>query len=294
MAPKKISAMPASLSIMTRLAPLVRLWEPSVSACEDAKGHPRLVVLASWMEARDIHIAKYITNYITNYQTIFPSSKILLISSPMKSVILAERRKSARKALASAVEYIRANSDTVTNGKGPSRVLFHVFSNGGSINLSHLRTAFEETTGTPLPPHIIVFDSCPGLHTYERGRYAFASWAPSGPTRFLVALPLATFLVFLYWLAFNPWGRQDTLARVAAEHNVRERSPHERARSYVYSKEDDMIDWQHIEQHAEDARVQGFHVVKAERFEGSKHCAHMRSDESRYFNVVTETWRSRP
>jgi len=76
-------------------------------------------------------------------------------------------------------------------------------------------------------------------------------------------------------------------------------------RTYIYSKQDAMIDWRHVEKHAADAATGGDNnsnnkksdgssrvkiPCRLEMFHGSGHVAHMRHDPERYWRVVTETW----
>lgn len=66
----------------------------------------------------------------------------------------------------------------------------------------------------------------------------------------------------------------------------------ERSRTYIYSPEDEMVEYRHVERHAEEAREKRAGVkVRTERFEGSRHVAHMRLDPERYWRVVGDTWR---
>lgn len=88
-------------------------------------------------------------------------------------------------------------------------------------------------------------------------------------------------------------------------------------RTYIYSKQDAMIDWRHVEMHAADAATGGVNKnannnnknhnngevsspttstrrtkipCRLEMFHGSGHVAHMRHDPERYWRVVVETW----
>ncbi len=58
-----------------QLSPTVLLYQPS-SAVPDPSA-PRLIFLASWMGARDSHMAKY----TVKYRELFPTSTIVLVKS---------------------------------------------------------------------------------------------------------------------------------------------------------------------------------------------------------------------
>ena len=60
-------------------------------------------------------------------------------------------------------------------------------------------------------------------------------------------------------------------------------------RLYLYSQADEMVPWTEVEEHAEEARKAGLDV-RMERFEGSPHVAHARSDPERYWGAVKKVW----
>lgn len=64
----------------------------------------------------------------------------------------------------------------------------------------------------------------------------------------------------------------------------------ETRRCYIYSEEDELVDWRDVEDHARDAEEKGF-VVRREKVVGSGHCAHARGEGGkRYWETVRETW----
>jgi len=64
-------------------------------------------------------------------------------------------------------------------------------------------------------------------------------------------------------------------------------------RCYVYSKEDKMVVWGDVVEHAEVAREKGWKRVSVEEFEGSAHCGHLLVDEIRYWGIVERVWGER-
>ena len=63
-------------------------------------------------------------------------------------------------------------------------------------------------------------------------------------------------------------------------------------RCYIYSKEDEMVSWENVEEHAAEAEGRGWRV-RRELFVGSGHVAHARVDSGRYWGVVQRVWESR-
>ena len=103
--------------------------------------------------------------------------------------------------------------------------------------------------------------------------------------RLLGAMAVHCFLVFLAMYIIcgneNPiilWRR--TL--------LEERSP-ARGACYLFSKEDRMIEWRDIEEHANEARIKGWRVSEI-IFQGSGHCAHLVMDEEKYIEAVSRVW----
>jgi Eukaryotic protein of unknown function (DUF829) len=65
-----------------------------------------------------------------------------------------------------------------------------------------------------------------------------------------------------------------------------------RGRVYIYSKEDEIVDWIDVESHAMDAKekIGTNEEVNLERWEGSTHVAHRRKDPKRYWDVIRKLW----
>ena len=60
---------------------------------------------------------------------------------------------------------------------------------------------------------------------------------------------------------------------------------------YLWSKEDEIMEWRDIIEHAEEAERRGWESKSVE-FEGSPHCGHLRADGEKYAKVVREMWLS--
>ncbi len=64
-------------------------------------------------------------------------------------------------------------------------------------------------------------------------------------------------------------------------------------RAYVFSKEDKMVVWEDVVEHAGMAERAGWKRVSVEEFEGSAHCGHLLVDEGRYWGIVERVWGER-
>ncbi|GAW22030.1 hypothetical protein ANO14919_115650 [Xylariales sp. No.14919] len=275
-----------SLHMMTKLSPYVFTYEPSETRLVSvAVTSPKLIVLAAWMDARDVHIAKY----ITHYQSLYPNTTILLLKFIMKEAMLAPVASSA---VQPAVWYLRSmiNSGDLSPNPAHPEILAHVFSNGGATSMQNIYISYNRLFGQPFPSHCAVFDSCPGLHALSTSYNALIAGFPRGLLRFIVA-PFIVLMILATWIWHNPFSflaGEDFLtknARVLNDPKLVKQSN----RVYIYGKADTMVDWLHIEKHARQAASKGFDVRK-EIFENSPHVAHMRTDSRRYWLIIKETW----
>ncbi|CAM1509349.1 Fc.00g030880.m01.CDS01 [Cosmosporella sp. VM-42] len=281
----------APLGFMARLNPNTLYFDPSIP---HSPNDPRLILLLTWMDARDIHIAKY----IAQYRLLFPTSRFLVIRSTLGLFMRPALRK---KALRPAVEVLkeclgevegngegiadRGSDEIGAEGKENVNLLIHIFSNGGvstSITLWDLLTH--------VPHHALIMDSCPGYFHWGRNHHAMTVGMPFWTS------PLAHLLILTAWLFYIPWGHPAPQDSSAAGLNTAERMRSEVRRTYIYGTGDEAVDWRDVERHAAEAReVLGEEdgKVRLERFEEGRHVAHVRVDAERYWRVVKETWTGR-
>ncbi|KAL8380937.1 hypothetical protein RB595_005302 [Gaeumannomyces hyphopodioides] len=275
------------LSTMSQISPIAYLYRPSAQVAPvirslSKSASPKLIIVCSWMGARDQHIAKY----IVRYQVVHPTSQILLIRSEFAHV---RDPGFALRELQPAVPALRAvfGDSPATPSSSEPELLVHLFSNGGSSMLCHLYSAYK-----PLPRHVTIFDSAPGQWSYKSSLAAISAGV-SGWKRFLLT-PFFHALVIGYYVQHFvlPWNRArgDNLARWAAIHNNPAVNSTEARRAYIYSKEDKLIEFDAVEEHGRDAKQKGF-KVRLERFVGTDHVAHARTEVERYWRIVDETWR---
>ncbi|OTB14886.1 hypothetical protein K445DRAFT_318795 [Daldinia sp. EC12] len=274
------------LSMMKKLSPFVYIYEPEsiVTPTTTRLRVPKLIFVASWMDAQDLHIAKY----ITRYQAIYPTSKIVLAKFVYKESMSPSL---AREVVEPAFAFLRSELDAGFLSASPSEpeILMHLFSNGGSTTIRTLYELFQSQTGRPFPLHAAVYDSCPGLFSFSTTYNVLIINFPKGLFR-LVATPFVTTFVSCLWIvhAFRFIIGENFMAvnwRVLNDLDLVKQTN----RSYIYGKADVMVDWRHVEMHAKEAAAEGLDV-RPELFEGSPHVSHMRSDGERYWRIVTETW----
>ncbi|KAM0515048.1 hypothetical protein ACHAPE_006371 [Trichoderma viride] len=248
--------------------------------------HPELILVLSWMGARDVHIAKY----IAQHRALFPSSRILLIRSPASHVFWPSL---ARRHIPPAIRILRqfAEPETkATNNSSRPRVLLHILSNGGVSTAARIRELLRKGLGSDsagnrlvIPRYALCLDSCPGNFVWKSTHKALLQSLPRWTS------PLVHFVIAVAWLIYKL-----RLTRPAQNLNaeaLRRGSllPRETQRTYLYGTADAIIDWRQVEDHAKRAEESGFKVRK-EKFEGGEHVSLVRKESQRYWQVVKETW----
>jgi hypothetical protein len=87
------------------------------------------------------------------------------------------------------------------------------------------------------------------------------------------------------WLQRHVFSTENVITRVRRELNDSLLFPTEARRVYLYSKTDEMVDWETVEEHAMEAEEDGCQVER-ERFGNSKHVGHMMEDYDRYWAAI--------
>lgn len=264
---------------------------------------PRLILVGGWMDAREPHLAKY----TAKLQFLYPDSPILLIRS------FAYHFTGSRfpTEIEPAIPLIRSLVSSEDHGVGAGgggggeqqpkgqkpQMLVHLFSNGGSAMLRFLYEAYARSArpGEParLPAHVTVFDSAPGRFSWRRSVTAFT--LPFLRANILVRAfwrAVINALCAFYWVLHVPWGRPGFLDQTWAVHNERATNAAEVRRVYIYSEEDQLVEYRDVEEHAAVGRQRGFEA-RLEKFKGTAHVAHARGDEERYWSIVKSTWEGR-
>jgi len=292
----------APLAIMDRLSETTFLYRPKEAAPETTRTGPppppRLILVCAWMDAKDVHIAKY----VARHRDLFPGSPILLIKCDW-----AHLRNPARASaeMAPALDVLRATfpapspSAAAVGGQVQPELLIHLFSNAGVFTLFHLLTAYRDTPGppsstaaaaaaAPLPAHVVAYDSAPGIVSYRRGMALLRRNFASPVLRWLAA-PFLHAAMLWFWLVQRAWSGDAFERRGRALNDGVLAGPAEARRVYLYSEADELVGYDTVEAHAADAEEKGF-AVRRVKFEGSAHVAHARAHEVRYWAAVKELW----
>lgn len=268
---------------MEKLGPLVSFYRPSEASSTSADQQPRLIIISGWTDAKDAHIAKY----MAKYQVLYPAAQILLIRSTMSCIF---RPSQIGPAMQHAASLVRAAFETPAKSSSSPPLLIHVFSNGGSSSIANLYEQYAAMAGPNddkrLPPHVTIFDSCPGLFRIPCA-VAFVSVGLS-PFQQLIAAPFLYAFAVLWTASMGLGLLPNSLGDCYKSHNNDAGNTTEVRRVYIYSPTDSLTDYKDVETHAAEAKTKGFSVA-LEKYESSAHVAHLRKDEIRYWEIVRRT-----
>ncbi|KAJ4291827.1 hypothetical protein N0V90_009723 [Kalmusia sp. IMI 367209] len=245
---------------------------------------PSLIIILPWTGAHGRHVAKY----TAAYEKIFPSSRLLCITTSTKDICLrSSKRKQDR--LRPAVERILAYAD---NEDGNFDVVVHAFSEGGSNKAVELAEAYHNITSMRLPCSALCLDSTPGHPRYLRLCNALKKSLPPIPILNCTGLFVGSALLGGIWVLYRCF--KGTENNVISRTRRRFQDPKywnsTVPRCYLYSKGDELIAWQDIREHMGEAVRSGVPVMDV-CFEGSAHCKHAAQDPERYWGAVSLTWK---
>ncbi|KAL4797427.1 hypothetical protein BDV19DRAFT_45321 [Aspergillus venezuelensis] len=272
------------LAPFTQLCPTIYVSEPDLSA-PDTGDYPKTIVIAFWMNA----FSRSLVKYIAGYRRLAPRARLIFVRTSSSEFILRPTKRAQYARLQPAVEALRSLPPD-------EPVFMHMFSNGGVFAATHLLEAYQIVAGHPLRVSSTVIDSAPGRATLSASIKAFSYILPKRwILRILGKMLLVAYLTSVYVLgmiASKVFGVRDavSIARqvindkriMCGSIKAREDPPR---RCYIYSDTDELVDWRHVEEHAEDAEKKGF-LVRREKFLGSDHVAHMKADPRRYWKTV--------
>lgn len=271
-------------SIYEYIPPAAYKLSSSIAQGPDALS---LIILCSWTGANSKHVAKY----TTEYQRLFPSTRILVITTTAKDLCFRNSKRKQER-LRPAVDRISSLEYLDTSGNDAG-ILMHVFSEGGSNKACELAEAYYTTTGKRLPVSALCLDSTPGHPRYLRLCKALNKSLPHIPVLRHTGLVFGSAALGALWLTYHlvKGSENNVITRTRRRLLDPKHFDLSAPRCYLYSKEDALIAWQDVCEHATESSHLGVPVTE-ELFEGGGHVGHARQEPERYWNAVMCTWRS--
>jgi Eukaryotic protein of unknown function (DUF829) len=249
---------------------------------------PELILLFTWMGAAPKHIAKY----TATYQLLYPQSAILLIRTGFTDVAFRPYCNLWRRLTPAVTKTLSTITTAASQGRKP-RILVHAFSNGGSFTFLTFAKLFRQRAGTTIPLLALILDSGPGRSDYARSINAIMAGVPQHPLVRLPARGAVHVMLTAMWALNKVLGAESIVQQSYREMNDGGIFDMDTPRLYLYSKSDEMVNWRHVEAHAEIARKKGDVRVECVRFEKSGHVNHVREDGEKYWDAVRRCWEAR-
>ncbi|KAG2064923.1 hypothetical protein BDR04DRAFT_1109353 [Suillus decipiens] len=253
--------------------------------CQDTT-LPNVILIFGWMGAQ----LKHLQNYTHVYTKLYPNaSQIVVRCDPEVFWTTTGTRQKRLMPVIDALEALHCFSFS-SSAQLPPRILTHVFSNGGSMQMTLLGHMLQKKYGSKLIERSItstlILDSCPGIGDLQSIKHAFSA-AIRNPILKIVVLTT------IYFIALILGKRMTT---VIENLRVEMWNPSvlpwmdlHTSRLYLFSRKDKLVPWQDVTQHVETAKERGIDA-RYELFEESEHVAHMRVEPERYWASVQNIW----
>lgn len=238
-----------------------------------------LILLFAWNAAAARHIAKY----TLSYQRLFPSSQILLVRCYTSDMFT--RSALYASLLAPALDV------THQHIKSEGEVLVHSFSNGGGNQVNEFAKAWGKTFGGLLPMRCQIMDSSPTKGPWMKSHAAISAGLPRSDFWKWFGGLLVHLLLLSTFLVNVLRRRENKMVVLCREMNDDQVFDKQVPRVYLYSRVDQMVGSEEVEEHAAIARRKGWDVTMV-RFEQSGHCGHVREDEKKYWGAILEAWKT--
>ena len=282
-----MAAKTSSVAGFTKLSDQVYFRDGDLQK-DAGENDPDVVIIYGWGDCLPQHLLKY----AEGYRELFPCAKQVFVLSPIAKAMFTSLEQRSSFMLP-----ILQNVFPDGPQDAPPKILVHAMSNTGAIFFAATLNEYVRQYHTPMPHAFFVMDSTPGgtnLTWSNLKRWSLAmslGTAKWFPWPFFFTQSIWGFFLLLNSLYL--WLRRKQHAgawsRVAA--NNEKYAVKEAPRLYMYSKEDDLIGYADIEEHAVEATTKGYQV-STKVFSGSGHVGHMRMHPEEYWASIEKSWRS--
>lgn len=240
---------------------------------------PNLIIVFSWTSAQAKHVAKY----TDQYRSLFPASRILVITTAIRDLCFRSSEKKQRS-LQPAVNLIQSYGEL--NG-----VLVHCFSDGGSHKFIELSKAFHNQIGRKLPCSALCLDSTPGRPRFTNLCAAYRQTLPENKILSFAGMAVGAVVLCGYLVCYAGKAPVYTVvSRTRKElHSDMHRDP-QVPTCYIYSKSDTLVNWKDVQDHADKSKSLAI-PVESVCFSKSRHCRHTQENSELYWKSITNLWK---
>ncbi|KAG1746457.1 hypothetical protein EDB19DRAFT_358349 [Suillus lakei] len=259
--------------------------------CQDTKS-PNVILIFGWLGAHPRHLR----NYTNAYAKLYPKASQIVIQCNRDLLWTTNSARSRRlKPVIDALEALDCLPSS-SSAQRPPRILTHVFSNGGSLQMALLGNVLQRKYGSTSIPgsstSALILDSCPAAGDLKSIKLAVRTVIRNRIARRIVLVIVHAIYSIRFWLSLLFGKRMIMLENLQFEMwNPRILSwmGFHTPRLYLFSRKDELVSWQEVTRHAETAKERGMDV-HCELFEESAHVAHARVEPERYWTSVQEVW----
>ncbi|GLA37369.1 hypothetical protein AnigIFM63309_004282 [Aspergillus niger] len=230
---------------------------------------PTTIIIFGWGDGMPKHVSKY----ADGFHDLYPSARIL--------VVLSSTLQALSQPVEERIQDMMPVIDTVfptATGDGKTYQKRH-----GADNR--------------FPHKLLICDSTPGGLSLSRqaGRWSRAMAVGTSkffPWPFIVTQALWFVLLWVHYILERLRGLEPSgvwADRVMNDESVTTR---ESSRLYLYSKEDEIIGFEDLEENVAQVKTLGYQAVDLELFEGSPHVGHMKLHPQQYWGKISECWKA--
>lgn len=137
---------------------------------------------------------RHIDNYSTVYSKLFPKSRIIVITTTLRDLII---RSSSSKQ-----ERLADPIDAIYSSPSLGSILIHCFSDGGSNKAVELAEAYRRRTSSTLPCKALCLDSTPSYPHYLNYCAAFTKSLPSNLVIRFLGIFLSYIVLAIFWVVY--------------------------------------------------------------------------------------------
>jgi hypothetical protein len=144
---------------------------------------PTTIIIFGWVDGRLHPLGKF----IEGYKRLHPGTRIIVVLSTSTAIFLLSLRAS-EEAMRPVVAALSRPAGTKWCGPddGDEKVLIHVLSNGGDVNLHAACLTYISTFLRPMPHTLFILDSAPSCGSFSTELFRWSRAASEG---IIAALP---------------------------------------------------------------------------------------------------------
>ncbi|KAG1856122.1 hypothetical protein F4604DRAFT_1931979 [Suillus subluteus] len=283
-----------SLDGFSMIGPGMYLRDNHEQGQDSGTTSPKVILIFGWMGAR----LGYLQSYTHAYTKLYPNaSQIVVRCNPD---VFWSTISTIQQRLVPVIDALKALHCLPSSGSPSAqrrpRILTHVFSNGGCLQMTCLGRMLQQKYGSVSAQwsftSALILDSCPTTVNLNTMKHAFSTMVQNPIVRPVVV----TFVSMVYFIRFCLsllFGKQMMLV---SDIDIDMQNPRvlpwmglHTPRLYIFSRNDKSSPWQEVMHHAKIVKEGGMDV-RCELFEESEHVAHMRVEPERYWSSVQEVW----